>query len=135
MCSRRLLFFSQSKGFKDDLPLNKEMDKNGSRRKGSVFMWPRASFASPPLSFVLTRDHLEWDGVTRGGLLKCCLALLCFSLSLSTYFFPSPFILFSKVAFSPWRISHGYAYLWLWTVVLMRDHTHTQRTHKLSHFF
>lgn len=38
VCSWRLffvLFFSQSKGFKADLPLNKEMDKNGSRGKGS----------------------------------------------------------------------------------------------------
>jgi len=36
ICSCRLFFFflSQSKGFKGDLLLNKEMDKNGSRGRG-----------------------------------------------------------------------------------------------------
>lgn len=91
---RGCFLFLKAKASKADLPPNKAMDKNGRRRgrgvRGAVFMWPWASFASPPLSSVLTRDHLEWDGATRGGLLKCCLALLCFSHS---PFFPKPVLL------------------------------------------
>ncbi len=82
-------FFSQSKGFKADLPLNKEMDKNGSRGKGSerrcfyVAMGQLClasfEFCPDPWSPWVGRGH------TRG------LGEVLLSASL---FFPLPFYLF-----------------------------------------
>ncbi len=103
-------FFLKKKGFKADLPLNKEMDKNGSRGKGSERRCFYVAMGQLCLaSFEFYPDPWSpWVG--RGhtrGLGEVLLSASLFSRLPFYLFFPSPFVLFSKVPFSPWRISDG----------------------------